>query len=316
MKADCRKNAICGVYPFYMSRLTPPLEAIEAFVAVARAGGIRAAAGDLALSPSGASRRIATLEAFLGATLFERSDQGLRLTEAGRRYLDAVEPAVAAIRRATSAIEDEPDRIVLATSHSLAERWIMPRLAALRATESIEVDLLPTRDPDVLRSGEAHLAIWGSMDARDLTSETFGEVTARPVMAPRLFDGRTPPSSEAALRDYPLLAPRDPSGIWRRWFAAAGIAADAPRIAEYATMALVYEAASAGLGVALAVPMLCEPQLRAGTLVPCGEAMPVGEAYRLYRAGRRGARSQSETRLVQWLRREARTSFDLFPAAA
>ena len=299
-----------------MSRLTPPLEAIEAFVAVARAGGLRAASSGLALSPSGASRRIATLEAFLGATLFERSDQGLRMTEAGRRYLDAVEPAVAAIRRATSAVEDEPNRIMLATSHSLAERWIMPRLAALRTSEAIEVDLLPTRDPDVLRSGEAHLALWGSLDARDLTSETIGEVSARPVMAPHLFDGGRPPTNEAALRDYPLLAPREPSGIWRRWFAAAGIVGDAPRVAEYATMALVYEAASAGLGVALAVPMLCEPQLRAGTLVPCGRAMPVGEAYRIYRAGRRGARSPTETRLVHWLRREARASFDLFASAA
>lgn len=299
-----------------MSRLTPPLEAIEAFVAVARTGGLRAAAGDLALSPSGASRRIATLESFLGAVLFERSDQGLRLTEAGRRYLEAVEPAVAAIRRATSAVDDEPDRIVLATSHSLAERWIMPRLAALRAAETVELTLLPTRDPNVLRSGEAQIAVWGSLDAHDLTSETIADVAGRPVMAPRLFDGRTPPETEAALLGYPLLAPRDPGGIWRRWFAAAGITAQAPHITEYATMALVYEAASAGLGVALAVPMLCEPQLRSGALVPCGRTMPVGEAYRLYRAGRRGARSPSETRLVHWLRREARASFDLFASAA
>jgi LysR family glycine cleavage system transcriptional activator len=299
-----------------MSRLSPPLEAIEAFVAVAHAGGLRAASSDLALSPSGASRRIATLEGFLGATLFERSDQGLRLTEAGRRYLNAVEPAVAAIRRATSAVEDEPNRIVLATSHSLAERWIMPRLAALRADETVELTLLPTRDPNVLRSGEAQIAVWGSLDARDLTSETIGAVAARPVMAPHLFDGRTLPTKEAALLDYPLLAPREPGGIWQRWFAAAGVVADAPHIIEYATMALVYEAASAGLGVALAVPMLCEPQLQAGTLVPCGRPMPVGEAYRLYRAGRRGSRSPSETRLVHWLRREARASFDLFASAA
>jgi hypothetical protein len=56
-----------------MGRRLPPLPAIEAFLFAARLSSFRAAAQQLALSPSAFSRRLQTLEAFTGVALFERS---------------------------------------------------------------------------------------------------------------------------------------------------------------------------------------------------------------------------------------------------
>ena len=296
-----------------MLRKTPPLEAIEAFVAVAHAGGLRAGSVALALSPSGTSRRISSLEGFLGVALFDRSGPGLRLTPAGERYLALIEPAVAAIGRATTMLGADPDRVTLATSHSMATHWIAPRMARLKQEEGIDLDVVPTRDPDILRSGEAQLALWGGVEIADFHAEPIIDVDARPVCAPRLADGRASPESEAALTDYPLLGVREPHDMWNRWLAGAGLAGERS-IRSFATLGMMYEAAAAGMGVALAVPMLCERPLAAGLLAPCGRALPTGERYRLYRAGRRAARSPAETRLMHWLKREATASRARFDA--
>jgi LysR family transcriptional regulator, glycine cleavage system transcriptional activator len=67
----------------------------------------------------------------------------------------------------------------------------------------------------------------------------------------------------------------------------------------------MYEAAASGAGVALAVPLVSEPWLRAGKLVPCNSrSLPLGETYRLYRPIRRIARTELEHRFADWLHDE------------
>jgi LysR family glycine cleavage system transcriptional activator len=76
-----------------MRRRLPPLDNIEAFVAAAASPSFRVAAESLALSPAAFSRRIQSLSEHVGVKLFERCGSGARLTEAGRRCLELVEPA-------------------------------------------------------------------------------------------------------------------------------------------------------------------------------------------------------------------------------
>ena len=59
------------------------IEDIQAFVAVADAGGLSAAAQRLGVSKSIVSRRLARLEKSLGAVLLTRTTRGASLTEAG-----------------------------------------------------------------------------------------------------------------------------------------------------------------------------------------------------------------------------------------
>ena len=62
------------------------IEDIQAFVAVADAGGLTSAAGRLGVSKSIVSRRIARLEKALSAQLLTRTTRGASLTEAGATF--------------------------------------------------------------------------------------------------------------------------------------------------------------------------------------------------------------------------------------
>jgi LysR family glycine cleavage system transcriptional activator len=75
-------------------RRLPPLTAIEAFVKVARLGSIKAAAEALALSSPALTRRIQSLERFVGHPLFERRHQSIHLNAEGEQLLSEIAPAL------------------------------------------------------------------------------------------------------------------------------------------------------------------------------------------------------------------------------
>jgi LysR family transcriptional regulator, glycine cleavage system transcriptional activator len=287
-----------------MLRQAPPLEAIEIFVAAAGGASFRSVARELALSPSAVSRRIAALEAFLGTLLFERRGQTQRLSPAGTRYLAAVEPALHAIRRATAQVSPDPlERLTVAASHSLAAAWLVPRLPEAQELLGIQIEVLPSRDPDVLRSGEAQLAIWGGMAAQPgLTAEPLFDAVAIPAASPRLMGGKG--WSDADLAAQPLLTVRSPSRLWERWFAGEGASVSTPlRLRTFPTLQLMYEASCAGAGVVLAMPVIADSYLTSGRLVAAACAMrPLGEGYSLYRPMRRSGPGPVERQFVAWLR--------------
>ena len=64
---------------------------LEVFRVVARYGSITAAAQTLRFTQSAVSRQIATLEAELGARVFDRLPRGVALTEEGRALLPHAE---------------------------------------------------------------------------------------------------------------------------------------------------------------------------------------------------------------------------------
>lgn len=301
-----------------MLRRAPPLEAIEVFVAAAPGRSFRAVARDLALSPSAVSRRIAQLEAFLGVTLFDRGAHIPTLSEAGRRYLAMVEPAMAAIQSATTRLATPADaRISIAASHSFASAWLLPRLGDLQSELGVELEVIPTRDFNVVRSGEARFAIWGGNEAPDdLIGAHLFDALVTPVTAPRLACGRRLPARDAEVADYTLLTARSPTGLWERWLALAGIHPECVRVREFATLQLTYEAAAAGLGVALGLPLVTEPGLASGRLVACtGTVRSLGESYRLYRSPQRPL-SPSEQDFIDWLRGSVDQSVERFEAFA
>jgi DNA-binding transcriptional LysR family regulator len=79
---------------------------VRVFLAVARGGQFVAAARRLRLDHATVSRRIAALEAALGAKLFERRTTGTRLTSAGERFLGAAEQMETAFLQAQAEIGD------------------------------------------------------------------------------------------------------------------------------------------------------------------------------------------------------------------
>jgi len=107
-----------------------------------------------------------------------------------------------------------------------------------------------------------------------------------------------------------------PANLWQRWFAASGQQRELVDVREFATLQLAYEAAAAGLGVTLAIPLITEPYMRASRLLPCASAArEIGESYRLYRPRRRARPPTTELRFARWLRKAARKSVEEFQSA-
>ena len=80
-----------------MRTLHRTLTEIDVFIAVARQGGLRAAATALNVSVSSVSDRLRELEERLDARLFHRNTRSLMLTDAGSALLKDLEPAMAAV---------------------------------------------------------------------------------------------------------------------------------------------------------------------------------------------------------------------------
>jgi DNA-binding transcriptional LysR family regulator len=77
---------------------------VRGFLAVARGGQFVAAAKRLKLDHASVSRRIAALEAAVGAKLFDRRTTGARLTGAGERFIGAAEQMESAFLHAQGEI--------------------------------------------------------------------------------------------------------------------------------------------------------------------------------------------------------------------
>lgn len=291
-----------------MLRKAPPLESIEIFIAAAQGGSFRSVARELALSPSAVSRRIASLEAFLEIQLFQRGPHQA-LTADGRRYLAAVAPAMREIQLATALFKHPPGRpLRIAVSHSLAACWLMPRLVGAEAVAGVPIELVPTRDPDVLRSGAADLAIWGGREPlKDLSAEAMFDVLAVPVAAPRLIADKQL-AADGWWTRQPLLSVDEPRGLWARWFGTPQVEA---RIRTVATLQLIYEAAASGSGIALAIPLVANDLLSRARLVPLSaERKSMAAQYALYSSPRR--RSHAERRFRTWLRSNIQSSVEEF----
>jgi DNA-binding transcriptional LysR family regulator len=86
---------------------------VRAFVRTAEELHFGRAAGTLAISQQALSKRIARLESLLGTELFQRGGNGVRLTDAGQRFLPPARQTVAAADAAVAAAvgKDRPLRV-------------------------------------------------------------------------------------------------------------------------------------------------------------------------------------------------------------
>jgi DNA-binding transcriptional LysR family regulator len=95
-------TAILVADPGALSHLE--LKSLRYFVAVAEAGGFRRASQLHGILQSVLSRKVRELEDGLGVSLFERHREGVRLTNAGRRFLEEVRGIFAHLERATTSM--------------------------------------------------------------------------------------------------------------------------------------------------------------------------------------------------------------------
>ncbi len=134
------------------------LQELTALTAVASRRSFRAAAGQLAVSPSSLSHQVASVERRLGVRLFNRTTRSVSLTEAGEHFLARVNPALREIADAVETVHrfrDTPAGLLrLNASEGGAERILPTVLDFMAAYPDMRVDLaVDGRMVDIVAEG-------------------------------------------------------------------------------------------------------------------------------------------------------------------
>lgn len=236
------------------------LRQLRYFVAVAEAGSLTRAAGELHIAQQSLSEQIRALEGQLGAPLFERSSRGVRLTDVGTVLLREARPLLAQAERALEATHraarGEGGTLRVGFLSSVANYMLPPVVRAFRerhpeVTLHVE-DVLIAALVEKLRTGELDAGLSRPPLVDDLESEVvLSEPVAAVLPAGHPLAGRAE-LTLAELADEPwVLTPRASWPPWHRQydrdFAAAGFQ---PRVVQQAAspqnlLALV----AAGVGV-------------------------------------------------------------------
>lgn len=260
-------------------RRLPPLNALCAFEAAARLGSIQKASQELCVTHGAVSRHVKLLEEWLGVVLFERSHRSITLTPAGHAYQQTVSAALDLIQKGTIAVQHykTPNTLGIATTHSIATKWLMERLPTFsKRHPEIEVwltleqpltDFTKTGVDAALRMGEGP---WPDLDCIPVLNDRL-----IPVCSPDLLKGN-PLRQPKDLLKHTLLHDQDPSAQWNRWFQMVGqnTISQGPR---FTSTDVLLTAAISGQGVALTSEVLAKSDLASGRLVqPLPQAVDLG----------------------------------------
>lgn len=132
---------------------------LEDFLSVARTGSFSRSAAERHVTQSAFSRRIKSLEQWVGVPLIDRSTYPTRLTPAGERFRDAAQEATASLQHTRQALREaaRADRPLLriAIQHSLASGFLARWLATLPlAAENLLVQVRADNLHDCVRDLE------------------------------------------------------------------------------------------------------------------------------------------------------------------
>jgi DNA-binding transcriptional LysR family regulator len=257
------------------------IEDIQAFVAVANAGGLTPAAGRLGVSKSIVSRRIARLEKALGATLLTRTTRGATLTEAGatfREHAAKISAEADAARDAVSPDGKVRGRLRVAAPLSFGATHFAPVLAELAARfPDLEIQSsYSDRVVDLAAEGFDAAIRLGVLEDSSLVARRIASFSGRLVASPDYLKRRgTPrmpedlPAHDAVNRvndEWPLQHDGQVLTIHPR----ARFTAD--------NGAALVPAVLAGLGIALLPDFLINEHIASGALVPILPDYPMPEA--------------------------------------
>ncbi|MEP9353994.1 LysR family transcriptional regulator [Xanthobacter sp. KR7-65] len=161
---------------------------VRYFLAVARAGSVRAAAELLGVNHSTVLRRVAQLEERLGAHMFEKLPSGYRVTAAGEEVLELASQMESASHQLEARVlgRDQSVRGLLRITIPpiLATHLVMPDLAEFAALyRDIEMEVLSSSGLANLTNREADVAIRVVYDRKTLPLNLHG------LKGPEVFGG-------------------------------------------------------------------------------------------------------------------------------
>lgn len=287
-----------------MRRGALPLNALRAFEATMRHGQMKRAAEELGVTYGAVSRQVRGLEDTLGVSLFDGprnklvpSRAALDLQPALQEAFDGIEAAV------TRAMRRDRRTLDVSCLSTLAMRWLIPRLFDFQEKYP-EIDVRMTADDGPVDFARQRLDVairvgagpWGDADVADLFPDDVG-----PVLNPNLLHNVNSARWEN-LTEIPLLHTRTRLSAWRDWCRKNDLPLpNGGR--EFEHFYFLLEAATAGLGMAIAPEVLVQDDLRANRLLAPFDFQPSGQTY----VALTPTRPTNDTVLfVDWLAENAR----------
>jgi len=201
------------------------LDDLNAFLAVARAGGFRDAGRATGSSASGLSEAVSRLEARLGLRLFNRSTRSVRPTEAGARLAERLTPALAEVESALDIVNgfrETPAGTLRLNVPVVVARLILPAIvpAFLAAFPDIRLEITAEDGfVDVLAAGYDAGIRYDERLEQDMIAVPIGPRVQRYAAAasPAYLDRRGRPGHPRDLLAHACLPGRLTSGGITTW---------------------------------------------------------------------------------------------------
>jgi DNA-binding transcriptional LysR family regulator len=253
------------------------LSHLPVVIGVAHHRGFAPAAAALGMSPSAVSHAVRTVEDRLGEPLFARTTRSVSLTEAGKRFVASVEPALAEIGKAAESLGAERGEVTgllrintprvalgMGLTPILSElAWKHPRLTVEVHSDDALVDIVAQGFDAGIRLGEA---VQQDMIAVRLI-RPFKVIL---LAAPEYLDAKGMPKSISDLHQHNCIGLRlVGSGAIFDWELKDGkktVAVKTSGTALVTDPTHALDLALAGVGVAYAVEPLARRHIRAGRL--------------------------------------------------
>lgn len=292
-------------------RRMPPLNALRAFEAAARAQSFTQAARELHVTHGAVSRQVAQLEAWLGRQLFARAHSQVTLTELGRAYLAELTPAFDRIAVATAHVQASATARTLQVSAppTFTMRWLIPRLSAFQRQQGdVEIKLTTSIAPVDFQGHGYNLAIRGAASTpAGFRGLPFMSETIVPVCHTDLLERGL--HAPADLAHHTLISYDTAPYPWASWLAAAGVPSlQGNSTLNFEQMYFALQAAAEGLGVVLVPLFLVADDIIAGRLcAPFGTRAAMRRRYFAIQP-LRGEPNELVTCFCAWLLDEGRST--------
>lgn len=252
------------------------LEAMSILTQVVDRGSFSAAARELRLPLATVSRKVADLEAHLGAKLLVRTTRRLAPTDAGLAYLAATRRILEAVdeaeRKAAGEFETPRGDLVLTAPILFGRLHVLPVVADfLAAYPEIDVRLvLSDRNLDLVEDHVDLAVRIGPLPDSTMVATRIGTMRTVVCASPKLLAAHGTPKAPADLAKIPCVSFTTPSRFATWTFGTAGARrpteiAIKPRLAVTTAEAAVW-AAERGVGAVRVLHYQCAEAVRAGEL--------------------------------------------------
>ncbi|MES2046712.1 MAG: LysR family transcriptional regulator [Pseudomonadota bacterium] len=274
------------------------LEMLRTFVAVADRESFAEAARRLRISPTAASRAVATLELSLGRPLLRRTTRSVRLTEEGATYLERCRGALGELDDAALSLRGDGatpgGTLVIAAPVTFGRLHILPLVTGLLAAHpALDVELtLIDRIVRLVDEGVDVAVRIGDLSDSSLHALKVAEVRRVLVASPAYLASCGTPANVPALHGHALVSftELDRAHEWR--FGPTGKVAIRiePRLTVNTADAAI-AAAVAGAGITRVLSYQAIDAVRSGALVTVLDALspPPIPVHLVYQANRRAS---------------------------